>query len=73
MTNTTDTETITNAQWDSAVVRIEKQNLRKWGQSPSRATISAKASHLIHEISSNGTMVVSKDWRDTLKRYGLIT
>lgn len=65
--NHTPAEVITEKQWDSAVSRAFRAEIKTAGRAMSNATISNNAgrTHII-EVRS-GTLVVRDGWRDAIK------
>ena len=63
------TEMITFQQWDGAIHRAVRANLKERSTSPSPATISNQLGHtwIIEERSDERTMLVKKGWRQAVK------
>jgi hypothetical protein len=59
---------VKHATWDAYTRRVERANLKKYGESLSAAGISRRASHLILEIQDDrGGMIVCGDWRKAMR------
>ncbi len=59
---------ITEQQWDNAVSRAERSELKKFGQARSRASISNLVGpKFVIEVRAN-TLCVRDGWRDAIKR-----
>lgn len=67
-TKHTETEFVTNRQWDGLASRIERSNLKKTGKSLSRTGIARRAQSFIVDIQpdKNG-MIVRRGWRDAMR------
>lgn len=64
-----DIQFVTDKQWDGLAHRLEKINIRIWGQSLSATGIAREASSFIVEIQSDKKGMLVKDgWREAMKQ-----
>ena len=68
----TDTEFVTDRQWDNYARRIEKRNLRLYGHSLTFTGIARRANAFIVDIRSDQKgMIVLVGWREAMKEEDL--
>lgn len=65
----TQTEFVTDRQWDSYATRIEQSNLKQLGRSVTRSGIARRAQSFIVEIQPDRRgMIVKKGWRKAMRK-----
>lgn len=63
------TEFVTNRQWNSYACRIQNANLKKYGTSLSATGIARRASIFIIDIQNDRDgMIVKTGWREAMKQ-----
>jgi hypothetical protein len=69
MDQQTETEFVTDRQWDGLAKRLQNRNLKAHGKSLSATSISNAANKYIIEIQSDRSgMVVKVGWRDAMRQ-----